>query len=258
MNKRFDFTFEKFTEILESFIKNGYSFQSLEGFINRPAEKVVILRHDVDRAPLNSLQAAKLESSKGIKGTYYFRIVKQSNHPEIIREIAALGHEIGYHYEDLSLADGIYEKAIISFKSNLEYFRTFYPVKTICMHGSPASKWDNRNLWKRYSYRDFAITGEPYFDLDYKNLLYLTDTGRKWNGEKSSVRDKVLQENFTSLKKRLINSDDILAAASANELPEQLMITLHPQRWSDDLFIWTREYITQKVKNGIKRFIFVR
>jgi hypothetical protein len=126
------------------------------------------------------------------------------------------------------------------------------------MHGSPASKWDNRDLWNNYSYRDFGIIAEPYFDLDFTNVLYLTDTGRKWNGERSSVRDKVFQENFAGLKECLKNSDNILAAASASKLPEQLMITIHPQRWSDDLFIWMWEYGTQKVKNGIKRLIFMQ
>ena len=48
MNKQFDFTFQKFTEILDCLISNGYSFQSLEDFLYDPAEKVVILRHDVD------------------------------------------------------------------------------------------------------------------------------------------------------------------------------------------------------------------
>ena len=32
-----------------------------------------------------------------------------------MREIAALGHEIGYHYEDLALSNGIPENAIQTF-----------------------------------------------------------------------------------------------------------------------------------------------
>lgn len=257
MNSQFDFTFKKFNVILDKFLNNGYSFQSLEDYINRPVEKVVILRHDVDRAPSLSLQTAKLENSKGIKGTYYFRTVKQSNDPDVIRKIVEFGHEIGYHYEDLSLSEGIYENAIVSFKKNLEYIRTFYPVKTICMHGSPLSKWDNRDIWKNYSYRDFGIIAEPYFDLDYSNILYLTDTGRKWNGDKSSVRDKVVHENFLALKQRLRTTDNILSALSANEMPPQIMITVHPQRWSDNLFNWMCQYGTQIMKNFIKRMIFV-
>lgn len=258
MSNQFDFTLKKFGEILDSFLINGYSFQPLDEYIKDPLEKVIILRHDVDRLPLHSLYMAKIENSMGIRGTYYFRIVKQSNNAQVISEIAKLGHEIGYHYEDLALSHGIPENAIHSFESNLDYFRTFYPVKTICMHGSPASKWDNRNLWKNYSYRDFGIIAEPYFDLDYTSLLYLSDTGRKWNGEKSSVRDKVFQENFLAIKEKLKNSDDILTAVSAHELPHHLMITLHPQRWSDNLFMWLWEYGTQTLKNSIKQLIFVR
>lgn len=294
MNDRFDFTFHKYTEILDCFLQNGYSFQSLEDFLKNPSLKVVILRHDVDRSPLHSLQTAKFENSRGIKGTYYFRIVRQSYHPGVIKEIAALGHEIGYHYEDVSLAaqsqktkvkrkksgsnlivdlldrnsarlqdSGSLEKeladiAIESFSQNLNRLRELAIVKTICMHGSPMSRWDSRILWKYYDYRDFGIIGEPYFDIDFEKILYLTDTGRKWNGEKSSVRDKVFQEKFLELKKKLKTSNNILSAAFKNELPQNLMVTVHPQRWTDNLFVWMSEYAIQTLKNRIKQLIFVR
>ena len=87
--------------------------------------------------------------------------------------------------------DELFELAICDFERNLKKFRKLYPVKTICMHGSPLSKWDNRDLWKRYDYRDFGIIAEPYFDLDFREVFYLTDTGRAWNNSKVSVRDKV-------------------------------------------------------------------
>ena len=65
---------------------------------------LVILRHDVDRLPENSLRTARIEQEMGIRGSYYFRIVPESWDEKIIKEIAALGHEIGYHYEDVDLA----------------------------------------------------------------------------------------------------------------------------------------------------------
>ena len=43
--------------------------------------------------------------------------------------------------------DKLFELAICDFERNLRRFRKLYPVKTICMHGSPLSKWDNRDLW---------------------------------------------------------------------------------------------------------------
>jgi hypothetical protein len=68
--------------------------------------------------------------------------------------------------------------------------REIAPAVTICMHGSPLSKWDSRLLWQKYNYRDFGITGEPYFDIDFSQVLYLTDTGRRWDGEKVGLRDR--------------------------------------------------------------------
>jgi len=258
MNERLDFTFTKFSRLLNCLLDAGYSFQKLEDFIINPSYRTVILRHDVDRAPFHSLRTANLEQSLGIKGTYYFRIVRQSNNTSVISEIAALGHEIGYHYEDLAMKGGDQENAIAAFKSNLEYFSTFYPVKTICMHGSPASKWDNSDLWKKYNYKDFGILAEPYFDIDFMNLLYLTDTGRSWNGYRTSVRDKVDQERFRVLKEKLVNTSDIINAVRNNELPDRIMLTVHPQRWSDNYSDWLAELVKQSLKNTVKRIMFVR
>jgi len=59
------------------------------------------------------------------------------------------------------------------------------------MHGSPLSKYDNRKLWEEYDYRDFGIVEESYFDMDFLDVLYLTDTGRSWNSENYNVIDRV-------------------------------------------------------------------
>jgi len=83
----------------------------------------------------------------------------------------------------------LFELAICDFRLNLEKFRKIYPVKTICMHGSPLSEWDNRDLWEKYDYRDFGIIGEPYFDIDFNEIFYVTDTGRKWNNSSSAEVD---------------------------------------------------------------------
>jgi len=88
----------------------------------------------------------------------------------------------------------IYSEAFRDFKENLEKLRKLYPVKTICMQGSPLSKWDNWDLWKKYDYRDFGIIGEPYFDVDFNEVFYLTDTGRRWDEHRFSVRDKVNED----------------------------------------------------------------
>jgi len=270
-----DFTLKTYKQLLATLLNQDYSFFTFQEYIENNSSLItgnsslVILRHDVDRLPDNALRVAELEKRLGVRGSYYFRVVKQSFDAGIIREIAAMGHEIGYHYENLSAvvrrkdfrkpearnskhekkdegwklkaelgeqelgvrsqevvdseqklgdsrqeeevkskkAKGKTEKltgsslithhsslfthAIEDFEENLKKLRKICPIKTICMHGSPMSKYDSRDLWKVYDYRDFGIIGEPYFDIDFNEVLYLTDTGRRWDGEKYNVRDKI-------------------------------------------------------------------
>jgi len=248
-----DFTLQIYKELLVAAINAGYTLTSYEDYITNGNNynKVFILRHDVDDLPENSYQTALVEKELGAKGSYFFRVVKQSLHPAIIEKIKNLGHEIAYHYEDMALCNGNIDKAFEHFKTKLEMFRKFYPVKTICMHGSPLSKWDNRLLWKKYNYKDLGIIGEPYFDIDFKKVLYITDTGRMWNNETSSVRDKV--ESGYNFKFDSTNA--IIKAFHENKLPAQIMLNIHPQRWTDDYFLWTKEYIMQNMKNTVKKFL---
>ena len=282
-----DFTLSAYKQLIYSLQSQGYSFQTLQDFIQEPKDKTVILRHDVDRKPGNALVIAKIEKEAGIKASYYFRIVKESYDEGIIRQIADMGHEIGYHYENLTTCGGDLRLAIDDFRLNLEKFRKLYPVKTICMHGSPLSKWDNRDLWKKYDYRDFGIIAEPYLDIDFDEVFYLTDTGRRWDGGAFNIRDKVkgteiggrmseaiLREDekvrrlegekvrtlerkkeFGDLKFR--KTWDIIEAVEWGVLPDKVMLNTHPQRWTDNPVEWTKELVWQNVKNVIKR-IYVR
>ncbi len=143
----------------------------------------------------------------------------------------------------------LFELAIDDFRLNLEKLRKLYPVKTICMHGSPLSKWDNRDLWKRYNYRDYGIIGEPYFDVDYYKVFYVTDTGRKWNNAGASIRDKVESSFDIEIK----NTFHFIELIKSNQLPDHMIINVHPQRWTDDSVSWLGELVKQNIKNVIKR-----
>jgi hypothetical protein len=259
-----DFTLSAYRILLQSLLDAGYAFQPFCEFLDNPRKHTIVLRHDVDARPGNSLTTAQIEHELGIRGTYYFRTVRKSNSPEIIRKIAALGHEIGYHYEDLTLCQGNLSVAILNFEKNLHYFRQFGPVKTICMHGSPLSRYDNRKIWEKYNYRNYGIIGEPYFDLDFTKVLYLTDTGRRWDGEKVSVRDKAIigtrkrgRRGEGEKEKEMAHHStfDIITATRNKTLPNQIMLTIHPQRWTNHPLLWTRELLWQNVKNVVKRMI---
>jgi hypothetical protein len=205
-------------------------------------------------------------------------MVPQSYDKDVIRQIADMGHEIGYHYEDMDFAsssvrtpmekikvlpkgrlrrklreEDLYDRAIEIFKENLETLRKLYPVKTICMHGSPLSRFDNKAVWKKYKYRDFGVIGEPYFDIDFSDVFYITDTGRRWDGEKVSIRDKVVGGTANKFSHLSFHStQEIIDAVDANKLPDRIMMTFHPQRWNDQIFPWIKEFVMQNVKNQVK------
>jgi hypothetical protein len=226
---------------------------------------LIILRHDVDLLPQNSLRFARIQAEMGIKGSYYFRAVPESWDEKIIKEIASLGHEVGYHYENMDVAfqrilssrkvsskelnnlknelkamsnerrvmrespltshlspltshlspltSHLLESAYQDFLFNLEKLRQVVPVSTICMHGSPKSKFDNKAIWDKYDYKALGLIGEPYYDMDFDKVFYLTDTGRRWDGWKVSVRDKVPQQELWNQQGLTFHStQDIISA----------------------------------------------
>ena len=254
-----DFTIKKYILLLETLQKDEYSFFTFSNFLDNSRRKSIVLRHDVDLRPQNSLKFAKNQNKLGVQGSYYFRAVPESWDERIIKEIEGLGHEVGYHYENMDTCNGDVDKAWDDFRYNLDKLRELVEVKTICMHGSPRSKFDNKELWNKYDYKSLDLIGEPYYDVDFDQVFYLTDTGRRWDGWKTSVRDKVPQQEEW-IKQGLVfhSSNDIIKAINQDKLPNNIMFTMHPQRWHNSTLPWVKELVLQSVKNQIKKMFFVK
>ncbi|MBE0660825.1 MAG: hypothetical protein IH597_00005 [Bacteroidales bacterium] len=267
--------------------------------------KLILLRHDVEARYPNALRFAQIQHAMGIRGSYYFRLYPKPRNTRFIRSIADLGHEIGYHYDDLSFCKGNHDHAIIRFEQHLDFLRTIAPVETITMEGAPLSSYDNRALWEKFDYKAYGILAEPYFDLNFgtdfsqsrhpdsyreangrrqtpnpqyqtsnaeprtpnpetvnstgsvtgprNDFFYLTDTGRRWDGWKVSLRDKVPQQDEW-IKQGLVfhSTADIIKAANKGKLPDHIMMTFHPQRWNNVFLPWAKELVFQNAKNVVK------
>ena len=257
-----DFTLNKYKELLLALRAAGYAITPVsparvgEVPVGREGTYPSLsLRHDVDARPYAAVQMARLEHALGVRSTYYIRSREAYNAPEAIRLIVQAGHEIGYHYEDLSLAHGNPERAWQHFREELNWLREFYPVRTACMHGAPFSPYDGRDLWRHYDYHTVGIDCEPYLDLDYSRLLYLTDTGRCWDGYRMSVRDKIIgyQQEWNRRGWSFHSTDDIIQAAAEGRLPERILLSTHPQRWAVNPLQWLYECTSQPLKNIVKR-----
>ena len=249
-----DFSLLKYQLLLEELLAAGYSLLPVVEFLCTDAKKAVALRHDVDRHIDQAITMARIEHDLRLQTTYYFRKKDIVNNPDAIKEIAALGHETGYHYENLSAHYGDAEAAYSDFCDTLHTLRTITWADGVCAHGSPLSKFKNTDLWDRYSYRTAGAAYELSRDIRYDNVCYLSDTGRRWDCGKFNIRDRVVQPwQYDNIK----TTDQLIAALQENRLPDKILLNIHPQRWNDGLGRWMMELVGQWVKNGVKRGVVV-
>ncbi len=219
--------------LLETFLHEGYRFVRFDSYWPNRArtdaqDKVVLFRHDVDRFPLTALDSARMESELGITGTYFFRVKPRTFDRRIVESIAALGHEIGYHYEHLADAGGDYDRARDIFEECLRELRSTGPVVSVSMHSRAFSKWDSRTFWDRFSLDEFGLFGDTYRSVDHHRYMYLADSGRDWNADRNVVWDSVngiappkMKKGTAGLIDNLTSHDDI----------NSVQLLIHPLRW---------------------------
>jgi len=51
---------------------------------------------------------------------------------------------------------------------------------------------------------------------------------------------------------RFRSTFDIIRAVEEGRLADKVMITVHPQRWTNNAVLWTRELVWQNAKNVVK------
>lgn len=243
-----DFTLSKYENLITAIGKKGVKVYGIKDWVEQKPNKGAVIRHDVDRKPINALKVATLESKYNIFTTYYFRSTKNSFKPEIIKKIAEMGHEIGYHYENLSDCKGNYQKAIKNFETNLKRFRKITDIKTITMHGKPLSPHRNDSLWDKYDYKKYDILAESFSTIDYSNTYYFTDTGRAWESNRNNLRDRV----NTNLKTNISSTEELISFINKKM---KVAIVTHPERWNDNMFPWMYSYSFDALANTIKKIV---
>lgn len=252
-----DFTLEAYEYYLKA-IKSNYEniFRVKDYFLlDRSVSSFVLLRHDVDRKPKNAIKMAYLENQMGVRSTYYFRARPHVFKPKIILEIAALGHEIGYHYESLADKNGDQKAALKDFEENLARFRELTPVETIAMHGSPLKQYDNRDMWctpesESYLRGYLDILGEVYLHIDCSDIAYINDTGRNWSYNKHNRRDVVRSLLSPSFK----DYYELLACLE-KKFYKKIFFQVHPERWADNDVEYYIQWVKDFTINTIKRVV---
>lgn len=218
----------QYATLLSTMRSLGYAFLPLDSlFRSLPEKPTIYLRHDVDRLPFRSVALARLEHELGASATYYFRCNRDGRFPvKAIQNIAANGHVIGYHYECMARAKGNVELASQFFARDLRALRQLAPVASAAMHGSPLSRYDNRDLWNHSPLSSFDLVGEAYLSLQDIDIHYLTDTGGRF-GSAHNRRDQLGRGVYTGRGA----THEVIQALSPNRHP-LVVLSTHPERWA--------------------------
>lgn len=244
-----DWTLAKYNELCAALVQAGYQGIGMSDYMTAPnrAEKIVLLRHDVDSRPAHSLKMGEIENQHGLKATYFYRTVKSAFDPSVLKKMHALGHEVGYHYETLAQANGNIGNAISLFEQELARMRQFAPITSVSMHGSPLHPYDNRDIWQHTTPDKFNLCGEVYLSIDYTNLTYLSDTGRTWHPTRYNVRDHTTVPPHYFVE----TTDDLISLIRTTEIPRLCLLT-HPERWQSDPLAWRTQQVRDTATNLVK------
>lgn len=223
MNLR-DYTFEDYGRLLDAATESGYDFLTVAGYLRTadPDEPFAVIRHDVDRKVETARSMARLEADRDVVSTYYFRT--STFEPEVVEEIADLGHEIGYHYETMASTRGTVDRAREEFAETLARFREIVDIQTACAHGSPLSSHGNLDMWDDdCTPEDFELLGEAYLSIDSghdddSKVTYVSDTGRSWRTEVPGYG-------------RIETTGDLADAFRVGACPRAYLL-VHPCRWA--------------------------
>jgi hypothetical protein len=250
-----EFSFATYERLLDAAADAGYAFLTVRDYLATDAdarpERFVVLRHDVDRKPANAAKMARIEAERSVPATYYFRT--STFEAERLRRVEALGHEVGYHYEDYVRAGGVLSAAHESFSAALDRFRSVADVETVCMHGNPLSPHDNRDMWTdpdAPSFDAYDLLGEAYLSMDFEEVTYFSDTGRTWLDGPLKIKDHTMGQGSKAVTAE--TTTDLVDLLGAAELRRACLL-VHPNRWADSLPELVAERSKDRAVNLVKR-----
>jgi hypothetical protein len=227
---------ESYRTLVEYARDHGYCFHSIFSFWQLLkyktidlGDKYIVLRHDVDDDPGAARRMWELEVRLGVcSSSYYFRL--STSDTTLMRDIAQSGHEVGYHYEELSYVareTGLTSKEEVdaampqirdSFRHNLAHLResTGLPMHTAAAHGD----FVNRRL----GIPNQAILADA--DLRQETDIQLEAYDRTFLCEMTAEHSDARYPQFW------LYADP---AASIRDGKRVLHIIVHPQHWHSSI-----------------------
>jgi hypothetical protein len=274
------FTFDAYKKLLDLIQDDGRAIFGIETILadrlenSTPSGKYVAIRHDVDYFPERALKLAQIEAERKISTTYYIRRRFFDDNIDLVRRIASLGHQIGYHYEEVDTHQKapnmqVGRDAVGFFiGSLLDIDRLGFQIRTICAHGNPLTDVDNRQVVHLVRDKDYLdklaftydheivkskisdrLIGDASIDITGADFdLYIPDTGRF--NPRYNLKDRIDGCAIAGMS----DLDDFRRIL-ADPSNRRIYMNMHPDRWSGDMATWLFDFAFDTFKNTVKRFM---
>lgn len=173
-------------------VERDFTYGEYERFLDRLGERAVVplrdfargegdlaLRHDVDDQLDSALELARREHDRGLRATYFVlhtaSYYGRADLSERLLELQALGHEVGWHNDlvTLALVQGVDPRAYL--ERELQRLRgAGLDVTGVAAHGSP---WcHRRGFHNQYAFADLEQP-IPGFPTRFEPIGTLADFG---------------------------------------------------------------------------------
>jgi hypothetical protein len=205
MRDCFDFSF--YWELLDGLTATHRALRFADVADGFPEDMFFILRHDVDYSTAAALALARQESQRGVRATYfllpnslYYNLLDPA-HAELPRQLAALGHDIGLHY-DVRLLYRFPPSEwphLVEIQISLLEALSGTRVRAVAMHQPGLNGADPLRHHPQYL--------NAYDDRFFRDMPYISDSCRAWR-------------------------DAAWSTLASGTLPRRFQLALHPINWS--------------------------
>lgn len=172
------FTYQSYCDMLDLLKKQGYRLADYREGI--PAQRSVILRHDVDTSLDKAVKMARIEAEKGVRSNYFillttdFYNAASSKGQQSVRHILELGHAVGLHFDE-TLYEALSPRELsgaIRREADILSHICRYEISTVSMHRPSKKMLDS----------DFFVPGmiNVYGQTFFKDYKYVSDSRRNW------------------------------------------------------------------------------
>jgi hypothetical protein len=176
-----DFTEERYRAVLDK-AAGRFRFCRLGEQGNSPG--VALWRHDIDFSPQRALALARIEAKMRVVASYFVLLGSAFYNPfegavsDVLREIAALGHDLGLHY-DAHAIDGPTDHHVerIGFEANALSRHLGVPFRSFSLHNpsvSPDVQLDNPSYAGLMNASASALRTQ---------FTYVSDSNGRWRHE---------------------------------------------------------------------------